>query len=284
MLTNLSRDREHAFQSIAFFDAGTWFFEERQRIDGDELLRHYLSGVCQGETADSGAAGSSSGGTESHSLHGVPKSRRSKPPAIRLLALDPVAPCRQVTAETVVAWPQSRSASAAGEQAFECVVRCPEILVRRWAMLAFVRPHDMERLRTILAPAPAPGDGTAADAADPCQANPARHNTCTHFRQTKDAEGSARRDDRSENDAGFRAVGLSLMDAEDLLRLAFCDDNVRDNSLLATTLARLPLLFAKAAKPGHVQFRFDDVADLGVPEDGEHWLVAVIDTGASDKG
>jgi hypothetical protein len=71
-----------------------------------------------------------------------------------------------------------------------------------------------------------------------------------------------------------RHAGFS--DEEWLLRHAFSDERVRENSFLAGTLARLPMVFARAGA-GEVQFHLPHVAAQFLGADC--CLVAVVDVG-----
>jgi hypothetical protein len=74
-----------------------------------------------------------------------------------------------------------------------------------------------------------------------------------------------------------RQVGFG--DEEWLLRQAFADERVRENSFLAATLARLPIVFARATA-GEIQFQVPATPVNAHGLDAGRHLVVVVDTGA----
>jgi hypothetical protein len=73
-----------------------------------------------------------------------------------------------------------------------------------------------------------------------------------------------------------RPAGFS--DDEWLLRHAFADERVRENSFLAATLARLPMIFARATE-GCIQFRMPRIETSSRSFHAGLRLVAVVDAG-----
>lgn len=273
MLTNLPMDETGPFHPIAFYDQGTSFFETRQRLDGDALFRCGFRPPLERRTSELENGGfprskeGRQGRTEPSQDHRVPGYRPIPPPG---------GPMMQFLSVSIewrpwtfgISWMRARAA-------FD--LRSKQMCNEKNSLI--LDPiHPLKRLTaTSVYSVQAATRGSAlSDVQLACRVR--CPNIAAGTWSLLAILGPEQVDRLHTAVGGVPPKPPGFGEEEWMLRHAFADERVRENSFLACTLARLPLLFARASAGG-VRFRSPLVPPDHIPRGHNCRLIAVVDTG-----